>query len=713
MTNRLFIFLLLLLSGIECAFGASSFKFNKKAAEKVWSTRNDLFDPKAEIPDSLRQGASAVFIADYYNITANREFYSTPASETNRMRRMRWNRRMVKLFDQKAIEEFSEHEFGNRVRLAVEWFTFGGTDSGFGARIHKPDGSVVDVNIKEAIAVTEGKKGKDAVSQKIVIPGLEPGDVLEYFDYSEEWIEDFDLPDVQIVPFDEYPVARLVIEGDFSPELTVEYRTYNGFPLPEQGGTDKGRNALLLELSGIGTLTDKQFLCTSRQMPFLRLSTLNNTSSYRYYPSSVRRGGMYRNVAPGTIYRDIKNTLTHVSYDDVLGKKVKKLVGAYLKTHPEVAGHDLVDLYWLAGEYVNKTDEKCNFSDYGMAVMMSDLINKLKITDKTATVGFLNSRDNVPTKEIMSWRQPNFGMLVGDTMYMETGKRFCVPGQLPGEYQGEEGATFLGDRKQLSDLTLPTTFTMPVTKSHENKFDVAGAVILDVDNNKAAINAELTATGASKAAIAPLTNTNEWIAAVEKYLDIPEKQRYVDKSYDPEERRKEVAKAWERLISNMISDGAKISLYSIVERGILPGEKKAKLVVSATVEDCLSEAGDELLFNVGKFVGNNMRIDGTQRQRQLDVVFNAPHQISYDLVFEIPSGYEIDKNSLENLQVNINNKYGTYVATAALNDDGKLELRIRERYKTYVVPVDQWSEVLEIFDASSAYNDAVVVLKRV
>lgn len=713
MRNKLIIILLLFVSGIEGAMGASGFKFNKKAAEKVWNTRNDLFDPKAEISDSLRQGASAVFIADYYNVTANREYYSTPRSETNRTRRMRWNRRMVKLFDNKAIEEFSEHEFGNRVRLAVEWFTFGGTDSGFGARIHKPDGTVVDVDIKEAVTVTEGKKGKDVVSQKIVIPGLEPGDVLEYFDYSEEWIDDFDLPDVKITPFDEYPVARLVIEGDFSPELTVEYRTYNGFHKPNTGGTDKGRNALAIDLSDIGTLTDKKFLCTARQLPFLRLSTLNNTSSYRYYPRSVRRGGIYGNIAPGTIYKDIKYTLGTVSYDDVIGKKVKKIVGDYLKSHPDVAGHDLVDLYWLAGEYVNKTDEKCNFSDYGLAIMMSDLINKLGISDKKATVAFLNSRDNVPTREIMSWRQPDYGMLIGDTMYMETGKRYCVPGELPGAYQGEEGGTFLVDRKELSDLTPPTTFTMSVSKSHENKFDIAGVVKLDTDNNQAMVNANLTATGASKSMVAPLTDINEWIVEVEKYLEIPEKQRFKDKNYDPEERKKELEKAGRQIVGNMICDGAKLDGMTIGQRGVIPGEKDAKIDVSVTVEDCISEAGDELLFNIGKFVGDNVRIDGSQRNRQLDICFDAPHQISYDLLFEIPSGYEIDKNSLENLQVNVNNKYGTYVATASLNDNGQLELRIRERYKNYVVPVDQWSEVLELFDASSAYNDAVVVLRRV
>lgn len=714
MKTNLIIFLLVLLGSQGYAFGATNFKFNKKAAERVWNTRNDIFDATMEIPDSLRQGASAVFIADYYNVTADREYYAMPKSTTNRTRRMRWNRRMVKLFDAKAIEDFSEHEFGNRVRLDANWFTFGGSDNAFGARIHKPDGTVKDVDIKESIAILEGKKGKekDAVGRKIAIPGLEPGDVLEYFTYTEEWLEDLDLPDVQIIPFDDYPVAKLVVEGDFSPELTVEYRTYNGFHEPLVGSNEKGRNVLGLELADIGTLTDKQYICSSRQLPFLRLSTLNNTSALRYYPASLRRGGLYGNIASGTIYRDIKNALKQVSYDDVLGRKVKKIVGDYRKLHPEVTDRDLVDIYWLAGEYVNATDEKCGFSDYGFAIMMSDLINKAKISDKEATVGFLNSRQSVPTKEIMSWRQPDFGMLLGDTLYMETGKGFCVPGELPALYQGEEGATFLGNRQMFSDNLAPKIFKMPGSKSHENKIDAASTVSLDIDNNNAAVNFNITATGTSKAMAAPLTDYQEWVETVEEFLGIPEKQRFQNKEYDAEARKNEFKDVAASLVRSLISPDAAEGTLKVDQRGIVPGASEVKLSGSTVVEDCLSDAGDELLFNIGKFVGNNLRIDGSQRQRQLDVYFSAPHQLSYDLVFDIPTGYAVDKQSLDNLQVSLNNKYGSYHATASLNDNNQLELHVRERYKTYVVPVDNWSDILDIFDASAEYNDAVVVLKK-
>ena len=337
-------------------YAISDAKFQKTAAKKVWAERNDIFDASVDIPDSISDGASAVFIADYYRVMAQYETVRNLHRETTRTRRTRWNRRMVKLYDNKAIEDFSEHEFGNRVRLAAERYTFGGADNAFGARIHKPNGRVVDVDLSEAVAVTEGKKDreKDAASKKVAIPGLEPGDVLEYFDYNEEWVDEYDLPSVNIIPFDKYGVMRLVIDAEFSPEITAEFHCYNDFKVPERGKTAKGNNTLSLDLRNIGTLMDKIYLKELRQLPFLSISTLNNTSPYRFYPESLRPGGLYGNVAPGTIYRDIKNAIISLRYEDDLTKKVKKIFGDYRKQHPEADSRQLADACWLAAVYANR-----------------------------------------------------------------------------------------------------------------------------------------------------------------------------------------------------------------------------------------------------------------------------------------------------------------------------------------------------------------------
>ena len=133
------------------AEAVSDKKFFKKAAERVWSVRNELFDVSVEIPDSVKEGVSAVVLADYNFVDADYEYQQNLYGAINRTKRCYWTRRMVKLFDSKAVEDFSEFEFGQRERLDAEFYTYGGSDKAFGARIHKPGGEVTDVDLSQAV----------------------------------------------------------------------------------------------------------------------------------------------------------------------------------------------------------------------------------------------------------------------------------------------------------------------------------------------------------------------------------------------------------------------------------------------------------------------------------------------------------------------------------------------------------------------------------
>ncbi len=714
MKNRIVSAIVFLTLAVLNAQAVSDSKFQKKAAEKVWAERNDMFDASIEIPDSIRNGASAVFIADYYRVLAQYEQVRNLYRETSRTRRTRWNRRMVKLFDQMAIEEFSEHEFGNRVRLASENYTFGGSDNAFGARIHKPDGSVVDVDLTKAVAVTEGKKGKekDAMSNKVAIPGLEPGDVLEYFDYNEEWVDELDLPAVNIIPFDDYSVMHLVIDAEFSPQITAEYRCFNDFYAPERGVTPKGNNNLTLDLKNIGTLSDKLFLRELRQLPFLSINTLNNTSPYRFYPASLRQGGLYGNIAPGTIYRDIKNAITAVRYEDDLVKKVKRIYGDFKKNNPDAGSRQLADACWLAAVYANKTDKEGGYSDYALAVMMADLMNKLKISDQEARIAFVNSRNSVATRQIMSWRQPDFGVLLEGVLYLPDGAYYMAPGEVQGDYQGETGASFPGERSAITVSTMPDEFTVPVSKSHNNRLTVTGTIDVDVDEAKASGDISLTATGAIKYIPGKIVDPITWYRHVEDYLGIPEKQRVTLSSTDPVALRKLIDEAYSAFFRVIVSPEAKIDTAFVVQPGSIPSAPETMVNATFSLDECVAEAGNDVLLQVGKFFADNTRIDGKQRERQLDAFETSPYQIAYDITFRIPEGYKVDEASLEAIKTMVSNKYGSYYSEAELSDGGNVVVHVRERYNTYVIPAEDWEQFLQVMDASAAFNDAAIVLRR-
>lgn len=710
-TKGFLTFVLMTIVMIE-AHAISGPKFQKEASKNVWSMRNELFDPTVEIPDSVRNGESAVVIADYYRVFTNYENIRDLHRETTRLRRTRWNRRMVKLFDNKAIEEFSEHEFGNRVRLDVENYTFGGSDNAFGARIHKPDGRVVDVDLSEAFAVSEGKKGKDVVSNKVAIPGLEPGDVLEYFDYNEEWIDEFDLPSVDIVPFDDYSVMRLVIDAEFSPKVTAEFRCYNDFIKPKLGVTAKGNNTLTFDMSNIGTLTDKKFIRKMRQLPFLKIATLNNASPYRFYPSTVRRGGLHGNVAPGTIYRDIKYAIAASKYKEDFVKKVKRIFEDYRKAHPDADSRELADACWLAGVYVNAVDSKGQYGDYGFSIMMAELMNKLKISESEAKIAFVNSRSSVPTRQIMSWRQPDYGVLLDKVLYLPEGYEQNAPGEVLADYQGEEGAHFPGDRKALTDQMIPVVFTVPVSKSHNNKMTVSGTVDVNVDDSKATADLTLKAIGTVKEFPGLIVDLATWAPHAEEYLGIPQKQRYTEKNVDEVARKEKRDEAYKKFFKMIVSPDAKVDTAIVVQPGSIPSAAETIVTTKVTVEDCIVDAGNDVMLQVGKLFSDNQRIDGKERERQLDIYTGSPHQVAYDITFNIPEGYTVDEASLETLKKMENNTYGSFYSEGRLTEDGNLEIHVRERYNTYIIPLEDWGSMLQILDASASFSDASIVLKK-
>lgn len=698
------------------AEAASDKKFFKKAADRVWNTRNELFDVAVEIPDSVKEGVSAVVLADYNFLGADYEAYRNLTGDVSRTKRCFWTRRMVKLLDSKAVEDFTEFEFGERERFDAEFYTYGGTDNAFGARIHKPDGTVSEVDLSQAVDMKEGKKDreKDVVSRKIAIPGLEPGDILEYFDYTEEWIDEFDLPPLDFVPVDKYPVMAYLLEGEFAPDLTVEYRTYNGLPSPQRGKTEKGDNGIFLTLSYVDVVKDRQFLRRFRQIPFVRINTLNNTSAYRFYPQSRRRGGLYQHVSTGVIYRDIKYALGASSYDLPLPGRVVGMMKNFRKTHPEAQRHELIDAAWLASVYLNETDKKESISDYWLALIFHEVLKKLDLSEGYDTgVGFINSRLDVPTDMIMGWRQPDFGALVGDSIYLPSTLRYFLPGEMPGEYQGESGGAFPGDNKKLTTSTEPTVFKTPTTRATQNKFTAKAHISFDPESNTAEGNVDFTLSGAHKNVVGKITDFNDWVKAVEDYFGIPENKRYRDKKYDAVERAKELDEAaiefGKEVLGKSLTD---VEGLTVSQRGVVPGAPEMKFAMKFKAEGCVSDAGNDLLLNVGAFTGSNTRFEGDERSRQLDAFQAAPRQYNYTVTFAVPEGFEVDPASLEALQVNVNNKYGAYFASAKTEDNGDVTVNVRERYNAYMIPADSWDEYLQISDAAAAFNDAVLLLKR-
>jgi hypothetical protein len=688
------------------SFGAINKKFFKKAADKVWEMKIPEFDAKTQIPDSLLNTSSAVIIALYDNADINLE----RTASTNRTEQTMINRVMVKILDKSALDNFSTFEFKESKgrTLKVAGMTLSEYKSAFGARIYKPDGRVIEVDANEALPETTGKKDK-IQSYKLPVAGLEIGDVLDYFYYDENWVEEFSIRPMRMDFLHKYPTMVYITSGDIHKDLTVEYRSYNGAPNIVFDAPDGNRRHFEVKTYNLPAAESGLGLLPERQNPFVKMFVTNFSARYEYHPSTSRSSGVYPNLMTGTVYRDILTVLRDARYDSNLPNKVVSAAKNFAKLHPDADDMAIADAAWLALNYYNYIDD-ADEDDIWIAIMFNDIIKKLKI-DKSTSVAFLNSRDDVATNNLISWRQPDYMTLVGDRYYLP-GIACRIPGELPGKYQGEEGGTFLGDVTVSRDMMMPSLINAPTTTTKQNQFIRTGKASIEGSDIKLALKTEVS--GACKSAVEDALYAEDWIGDVENYLGIPQNKRYNLRAGDAEEHNRER----EKFLSTDVPIGPDVTptvnKLEVLSHGICPDAPNYVYTLDCTVSDLVQEAGNDVIVNVGKLFGKNYVLTDREReQRQNDFCFNAPKETRYIISLALPDGFKVKEGSLEALNVNAKTMAGQFFVQAKYNEaTNSVDFTSVERYTRYLIGSDYWQEVVKLFDAAAQYNLSTLVLTR-
>ncbi len=268
-------------------------KFFEKAQEIVWGKEDPDFNASTALPDSLYGDESAVIIATHHKIDVKRvqqlsigKYTTSGKAFTNAIEMKSINRTMIKLNDANAVEEYSDFDFATDRQTDIGGYPFQYVSSAFGMRVYKTDGAIINVDCSKAYSITEGKKDK-VVEWRIPIPGLEPGDVIEYFYYDEVWLDEFDLEPFIFSFARKYPMMLYKIECRIDPELTVEYRNFNGAPILLGTIEKDGTRTLGIEAINVPKRETGLWISSARQYPFIKMYIQNNQNgSLVYKPKS-------------------------------------------------------------------------------------------------------------------------------------------------------------------------------------------------------------------------------------------------------------------------------------------------------------------------------------------------------------------------------------------------------------------------------------------
>ncbi len=691
-------------------------KFYKKVADAVWSRELPKFNAAADLSDPLYQNREAVIIANQIDFTAKYVNTANAAKMTvmgvptlNAIEATHVCRMMVKLNEPAAVEKFSTMEVPAPQSAKFSSVELLRSQSAFGARIIKPDGRVVEVDITEALPETSGKKDKDA-SYKIAIPGLETGDVLDYFVYTETYADELQMPTHHLPAYCEYPMRSLRVDYNVSPYLGMEYVCVNGAPDFEyMGSTPDGLNHMMIELHDVDAIeTSPPYFSAARQTPYIKVNIVNNTVKLDFVPETARPGGV-RKYIDSYLVNDLKSYLNKGSYipKECIGE-VCSLAKNWIKAHPEATERQKADAVWIAASLVADRSEH-SFSGRTMAIMFVRALRKLGI-DIGAQIAATSSRRQEPFSSLSSHEQPTIMVISrADSCYFPLQS---VAG-VPNDYDGEDAFVYTASYHPVTgdvtfDIGEPVKLPRPTFKQNTITCRVSAQVdkinedVVDIDFN-------LTATGAKKASLPSLTTHSEIRQTYERFLGAKAGKK--EKLRDREEVKTQLdanAKAAAKVFSG-VSD-VRVESYELISNGDRPDSTDLVLNMKMKAPGLVTMAGRNMVVNIGKLAGSQQRIGVAHRERKVSILKDATSRMIHEIVFEIPEGYTVDSESLERLNNNVASRAGAFYSSAKV-DGNRVIVARQERYPKTIMNASEWPDLLAVLDAAADFEDATIVLK--
>lgn len=129
------------------------------------------------------------------------------------------------------------------------------------------------------------------------------------------------------------------------------------------------------------------------------------------------------------------------------------------------------------------------------------------------------------------------------------------------------------------------------------------------------------------------------------------------------------------------------------------------------LDGIVKKAGINLILDIGKIQGPILEIEGDQRNRTLDIYRDYPYQVNYSIEVEIPVGMGYRCDDVAALNTKVENQCGRFSTTARIVGT-KIQITIQKVFYRDFEPVANWPLLLEIIDASNKWKSARILFKK-
>ena len=688
---------------------ADYLKLAQKVRQEVWSSTPADFQ-KRTVPDRYKN-ASAVILSYYRELST--DYYRKATADlvlnlrlTRQIDCTDMERMLIQINDKKALKDYSEFTFKTKSRKWT-WGYHHKTQTVLGIRVIKKNGNVQEVSLDDYVDVKEGKNDKD-LSQKIAVPGLEVGDCIDVFS-----LDQIDTQEQQLDPFyfvlrQDEPVLYTKVHCVLDQSLATVYRTMNGAPDFTQT-TDKDKNAVLDMVMDKPVDAESSIWYNSlEQSPFIEMYITPTKAKVAVVEKAMRQKGVRGNPDVTPILQDdwklLKSYVSKGGYSPAGLPSTYKSVFKSAKKEGMSAEEKADRIYSF--EYVSGGASQRVFNT------VANYLRKLGVEIE---MGITTPFGALPVDKLINYNSTSwFFRLKGTDVYYFPGTYPKVASEIPYIYQGRKA--YMQDSEE--------QITIPVSHAEDNKS--VNDMVVKLDGTKLDISRKVTYSGEQKmygqSLVSP-DNTlfgSSQLEAYWRYLKYDDKDPY---SCYTKKESAELKGAFNEFRKNAIDpfkaeissyhdgDPVQVGGYGVDCVGIRRDSSNFVYHVDYVMDGMVKRAGNNYLLSVGKLIGSSLKLEGKDRERIDDVWRKMAFVDEWNIEIPLPQGYKVSAEALKKIETSVANECGEFTVKATAGNES-VKVYVRKCFAHRVEPVSNWSKLLALVDACSAFADKQMVIAK-
>ena len=688
---------------------ADYLKLAQKVRQEVWSSTPADFQ-KRTVPDRYKN-ASAVILSYYRELST--DYYRKATADlvlnlrlTRQIDCTDMERMLIQINDKKALKDYSEFTFKTKSRKWT-WGYHHKTQTVLGIRVIKKNGNVQEVSLDDYVDVKEGKNDKD-LSQKIAVPGLEVGDCIDVFS-----LDQIDTQEQQLDPFyfvlrQDEPVLYTKVHCVLDQSLATVYRTMNGAPDFTQT-TDKDKNAVLDMVMDKPVDAESSIWYNSlEQSPFIEMYITPTKAKVAVVEKAMRQKGVRGNPDVTPILQDdwklLKSYVSKGGYSPAGLPSTYKSVFKSAKKEGMPAEEKADRIYSF--EYISWGSSQRVFNTGA---------NYLRKLGVEIEMGITTPFGALPVDKLINYNSTSwFFRLKGTDVYYFPGTYPKVASEIPYIYQGRKA--YMQDSEE--------QITIPVSQAEDNKS--VNDMVVKLDGTKLDISRKVTYSGEQKmygqSLVSP-DNTlfgSSQLEAYWRYLKYDDKDPY---SCYTKKETAELKGAFNEFRKNAIDpfkaeissyhdgDPVQVGGYGVDCVGIRRDSSNFVYHVDYVMDGMVKRAGNNYLLSVGKLIGSSLKLEGKDRERIDDVWRKMAFVDEWNIEIPLPQGYKVSAEALKKIETSVVNECGEFTVKATAGNES-VKVYVRKCFAHRVEPVSNWSKLLALVDACSAFADKQMVIAK-